>query len=90
MHKLEVYYGVLDYLTYLWNDEVALRSNQAHTLSDGDEILFGNAAMSYSYIKIDRLSYGARNSTCGEKYCYAYIDHRHPVHIDYIFKIKHR
>jgi hypothetical protein len=90
MHKLEVYYGVLDYLTYLWNDEVALRSNRAHTLSDGDEILFGNAATSYSYIEIDGLRYGAGNSTRGEKYCYAYIDHRRPVHIDYIFKIKHQ
>ncbi|KAF8513520.1 hypothetical protein JB92DRAFT_3116300 [Gautieria morchelliformis] len=89
LHKLGTYYDVLGYLRHAWSDTIQLCSNRELVVPLGADIFFSNTSTSLQYIELDALRYGANTSIRGQKYCYAYVDSRRPVIIEYIFQITH-
>jgi hypothetical protein len=77
---------VLEHMGHLWQDTVSLISD--HTYDVQGETFFGHAEL-YAYVKKDGLRYGSALTTRGHQSCFAYIDNRQPVQIDYIFSIDH-
>jgi len=55
----------------------------------GSDIFFSHSSLSYSYVDVNGLRYGAGTNSRGEKYCYAYVKDRRPVYIDRIIHIRH-
>ncbi|KAF8511757.1 hypothetical protein JB92DRAFT_3117701 [Gautieria morchelliformis] len=89
LHKLGTYYDILTHLQVLWSNNVKLCSNRQVAVPQGCEIFFANTSLSLPYIELDGLRYGASTMNHGSKYCYAYVDVRRPVIIEYIFKVAH-
>ena len=82
------YYGlVLAYLQQLWRDDISLVAdlNMDHI---GNNATFDGSVRSYSHVKLKSLRYGAATAHQGKSARYAYLDHRLPVEIQYIFQVR--
>jgi hypothetical protein len=90
LHKLGTYYDVMTHLQVLWRNNLKLCSNHQVTVAQDCEVFFANTSLSLPYIELDGLRYSASTANHRSKYCYAYIDDRRPVIIEYIFKVAHR
>lgn len=55
---------------------------------EDDDITFEGTVTSYSHVNIKSLRYGATTAHRGKSARYAYIDHRIPVEIQYIFQVE--
>ncbi|KAF7314742.1 Neurobeachin-like protein 2 [Mycena kentingensis (nom. inval.)] len=80
------YNTVFNFLRKCWEGKVVLRTDLA-LLASRSELSFIGNIRSFSHLWVERRRYGASTHARGQNAQYAYMDHRVPVQIQYLFKI---
>ncbi|KAJ7718698.1 hypothetical protein DFH07DRAFT_1011598, partial [Mycena maculata] len=84
------YYGlVLNYLKHLWGPQFIVLPDVSTPDAD-NEISFSGEVDSFSHVWVKRRRHGAAEEHRGQSARYAYIDGRVPIHIDRIFRARHK
>lgn len=79
---------VYNHVRAQWADQVVLKPDTAALLPG--EPFVAVAVQSLATVDVCGLRYGAATNTRGRKSCYAYMDSRQAVRIDYLFHVTHQ